>query len=202
MKKYVNAKNVIGLILGLLAIVVFCILKHPVWAILIGITTTAAFWVPNSKILDWVKAGLVTVAICMTIYTIMQVEPIHTGIANAFPAFFWIFTICGTVLTAIIAFLWAWRGQEYYDEEGTEEEENPVMGVVDLTHHTKDEPETVDVYSDKTSGKVLITFGKNRWFLEKGKDKLAEESEGRYVIALRDGSKLIIPEAQSVKAAL
>lgn len=87
MKKYVNAKNVIGLILGLLAIVVFCILKHPVWAILIGITTTVAFWVPNSKILDWVKAGLVTVAIGMTIYTIMQVEPIHTSIANAFPAF-------------------------------------------------------------------------------------------------------------------
>lgn len=202
MKKYVNAKNVIGLILGLLAIVVFCILKHPVWAILIGITTTAAFWVPNSKILDWVKAGLVTVAIGMTIHTIMQVEPIHTGIANAFPAFFWIFTICGTILAAIIAFLWAWRGQEYGDEEDTEEEENPVKGVVDLTHHTKEEPETVDVYSDKTSGKVLITFGKNRWFLEKGKDKLAEESEGRYVIALRDGSKLIIPEAQSVKAAL
>jgi len=212
LKKYFTRKTIIGIVIGLLALIGLCLMKHPVWGIFSAAAIIAFVFVPAGKVWDWGKAALVAIATWGITHTIINFGSIGAWFAKTWPVTLWLLPLILTV--AAVGFYVAripdinlpWKElgktKKEKDPEEGDDDETDTPKILDLSYHMKGEEKNMVVKYDHSAGKVFVLYKGLSLFLRRGKDVIIHKDSERYQIQMQDGTILIVPASHAFTAAL
>lgn len=207
LKKYVNAKNVIGCIAGVVLLVGMILLKHPIIGFVATASLLATVWLEPGKVTSWVRVVTGSVLAWTITYTFLHIGPIYKSLSAAAPAVIWVLQLAVTLAVLGVSGYSVYRKMCYWDDE-EEENRGPTetfSRVVDFRYQAKEtgkETQKLEVIHNVKQGMALIRLGDKEFFLKKGEAKYLRQGSDFDIIETVDNVGIYLPVSLELRKAL